>query len=130
MEDARRWREESEHLYQEMTAERGRLAELKRQQQQAVDEEQEILNLLYQVPGRDITEQMAEIRRRRQAARRGQAMLEDGGKAGLPPAEQLDQQVDSLQSELDETLFQLQGLYNSQGAMDQRLEQLRGPDAF
>ena len=126
LEDARRWREESEHLYQEMTAERGRLAELKRQQQQAVDEEQEILNLLYQVPGRDITEQMAEIRRRRQAARRGQAMLEDGGKAGLPPAEQLDQQVDSLQSELDETLFQLQGLYNSQGAMDQRLEQLRG----
>lgn len=125
LEDARRWREDSERLYQEMTAERGRLAELKRQQQQAVDEEQEILNILYQVPGRDVAEQMAEIRRRQQAARRGQAMLEGGEEAGLPPAEQLMQQVDRRQSELDETLSQLQGLYNSQGAMDQRLEQLK-----
>ena len=49
LEDARRWREDSERLYQEMTEERGRLAELKRQQQQAVDGEQDILNILYPV---------------------------------------------------------------------------------
>lgn len=125
LEDARRWREDSERLYQEMTEERGRLAELKRQQQQAVDGEQDILNILYQIPGSNVEEQLAEVRRRRQAARRGQALLEGGNEAGLPKPEQLDQQIDKLQSDLDETLAQLQGLYNSQGAMDQKLEQLK-----
>ena len=108
-----------------MTEERGRLAELKRQQQQAVDGEQDILNILYQIPGSNVEEQLAEVRRRRQAARRGQALLEGGNEAGLPKPEQLDQQIDKLQSDLDETLAQLQGLYNSQGAMDQKLEQLK-----
>ena len=83
-----------------------------------------MLNLLYQVPGEDIAQKLAEIQRRRRASARGAALMQAPGAEKIPSHEEIDALITRTQQALDEALNQLQALYNTQGSISQKLEQL------
>jgi len=125
LKNARHWQQENEDIYERMSEERTRLSQLKLQQQQSVDEEQELMNLLFQIPGEEIAQKLQELQLRRQAAARGAALLQSPDAANIPPLDEVDTFITTAQSELDDLLDRLQELYNTQGAVSQKLEQLK-----
>ena len=125
LDNARRWQVDSDEIYRQMSEERTNLTQLKLKQQKAVDEEQDMLNLLYQVPGEDIAQKLAEIQRRRRASARGAALMQAPGAEKIPSHEEIDALITRTQQALDEALNQLQALYNTQGSISQKLEQLK-----
>ena len=103
---------------------RAQLNTLKRQQQQAVDDEQRLLDILYLVPGKEISDRIQAINQRIQWARRGQALLEQPFDLNDAPLSQVEKELKAAQQHIDQVRRDLETLYSSQGALEQNIAHL------